>query len=75
MRSLTLMFGWSAGAKGRAGLASVVGIQGSSYTLTSYPECTLCLITNNNNFHAAEILAHTYDGLFTEIVRKSELIL
>ena len=75
MRSLTLIFGCSDGAKGRAGLAGVVGIQGSSHTLTSYPECTLCLIPNNSNFHAAEILAHTYDELFTETIRKGEHIL
>ena len=60
------MFGFCVGAKGRAGLAGVVGIQESSHTLTSYHECTLYLISNNNNFFAAEILAHTYDGLFTE---------
>ena len=75
MSSLTLMFGCSAGAKGRAGLAGVVGIQGSSHTLTSYHECTLCLIPNNNNFRAAEISAHTYDGLFAEIVCKGKLIM
>ena len=67
------MFGCSAGAKGRAGLAGVVGIQGSSHTVTSYHECTLCLIPNNNNFCAAEILAHTYDGLFIETLRNGTI--
>lgn len=75
MRSPTLIFGCSDGGKGRAGLADVIGIQGSSHTLTSYFECTLCLISNNNNFRAADILAHTYDGLFTQIIRKSEYIM
>ena len=75
MRSLTLMFGCSASATGRAGLAGVVGIQGSFHTLTSCPECTLCLIPNNSSFRAAEILAHTYDELFIETVRKGEHIL
>ena len=75
MRSLTLMFGFSVGAKGRAGLAGVVGIQGTSHTLTSYDDCTLCLISNNNNFLVAEIVAHTYDGLFTEITCKSAVFL
>ena len=72
MRSLTLMFGFSIGVKGRAG---VVGIQGTSHTLTSYDECTLCLISNNNNFLANEIVAHTYDGLFTEIACKKAFFL
>ena len=69
------MFGCKTGAKGQAGLAGIVGIQGSSHTLTSYPECIFCLIPNNNIFRAAEILFHTYDGLLTEIFRKGELIM
>ena len=66
------MFRFSVGAKGRAGVAGVVGLQRSSHTLTSYHECTLCLISNNNNFVAGEILAHTYDGMFTETAHKAQ---
>ena len=69
------MFGCKTGAKGREGVAGVVGIQGSSQALTSYPECIFCLIPKSNSYLAAEILVHTYEALLTERERKGELIL
>ena len=69
------MFGCSARVKGRASLAGVVGIQEFSHTLASYHKYILYLILNSINFRTVEILVHTYDGLFTETIRKSEHIL
>ena len=69
------MFGCKTGAKGLAGLAGVVGIQGSSQILASYPECIFCLISNYKSFLAAEILVQMYEGLFTAIALKGELIM
>lgn len=59
-------FGW-------AGLAGVVGIQGSSHALTSYPEWIFCLNPNNISCLSAEILVHTYEGLSVVLRRKGKL--
>ena len=46
-------WGWKASRP-----SGVVEIQGFSHTLTSYPECIFCPISNSSSFRAAEILFH-----------------